>query len=146
MLQNAYLLAKIGADTAENEQHFAKQLRKTDYPTGPERPPQAEADRRGEPAGEDDDRQAGPERAVVSTTFVRALDLSSCLTTCGQPLENYSSAVSKPSMYRSHVYFSTSLGACLLTDCIPFLFFFFPFVMLPNAENMKKIAENVDER
>ena len=24
MLQNAYLLAKIGADTAENEQHFAK--------------------------------------------------------------------------------------------------------------------------
>ena len=38
MLQNAYLLAKIGADTAENEQHFAKNLRKTDnYPTGPER-------------------------------------------------------------------------------------------------------------
>ena len=36
MLQNAYLLAKIGADTAENEQHFAKNLRKTDnYPTGP---------------------------------------------------------------------------------------------------------------
>ena len=26
MLQNAYLLAKIGADTAENEQHFAKIL------------------------------------------------------------------------------------------------------------------------
>ena len=24
MLQNAYLLAKIGADTAENEQHFAR--------------------------------------------------------------------------------------------------------------------------
>jgi hypothetical protein len=24
MLQNAYFLAKIGADTAENEQHFAK--------------------------------------------------------------------------------------------------------------------------
>ena len=24
MLQNAYLLAKIGADTAENEQHFAE--------------------------------------------------------------------------------------------------------------------------
>ena len=35
MLQNAYLLAKIGADTAENEQHLAKNLRKTDYyPTG----------------------------------------------------------------------------------------------------------------
>ena len=27
MLQNAYLLAKIGADTAENERHFAKILR-----------------------------------------------------------------------------------------------------------------------
>ena len=24
MLQNAYFLAKIGADTAENEQHFAR--------------------------------------------------------------------------------------------------------------------------
>ena len=36
MLQNAYLLAKIGADTAENEQHFAKILPKTgNYPTGP---------------------------------------------------------------------------------------------------------------
>ena len=36
MLQKAYLLAKIGADTAENEEHFAKNLRKTDnYPTGP---------------------------------------------------------------------------------------------------------------
>ena len=30
MLQNAYLLAKIGADTAENEQHFAENLPKTD--------------------------------------------------------------------------------------------------------------------
>ena len=28
MLQNAYFLAKIGADTAENEQHFAKNLPK----------------------------------------------------------------------------------------------------------------------
>ena len=29
MRQNAYLLAKIGADTAENEQHFAEILPKT---------------------------------------------------------------------------------------------------------------------
>ena len=28
MLQNAYFLAKIGADTAENEQHFAEVLPK----------------------------------------------------------------------------------------------------------------------
>ena len=36
MLQNAYLLAKIGADTAENEQHFAEILPKIDnYPTCP---------------------------------------------------------------------------------------------------------------
>ena len=36
MLQNAYFLAKIGADTAENEQHFAEFLPKTgSYPTGP---------------------------------------------------------------------------------------------------------------
>ena len=35
MLSNAYLLAKIGADTAENEQHFAEILPKIgNYPTG----------------------------------------------------------------------------------------------------------------
>ena len=28
MLQNAYLLAKIGVDTAENEQHFAENVGK----------------------------------------------------------------------------------------------------------------------
>ena len=40
MLQNAYLLAKIGADTAENEQHFAEILPKIgNYPTGPPRRP-----------------------------------------------------------------------------------------------------------
>ena len=38
MLQNAYFLAKIGADTAENEQPFAEILPKTgNYPTGPGR-------------------------------------------------------------------------------------------------------------
>ena len=38
--QNAYLLAKIGADTAENEQHFAENLPKIgNYPTGPARNP-----------------------------------------------------------------------------------------------------------
>ena len=36
MLQNVYFLAKIGADTAENEQHFAEILPKTgNYPAGP---------------------------------------------------------------------------------------------------------------
>ena len=36
MLQNAHLLAKIGADTAESEQLFAELLPKTgNYPTGP---------------------------------------------------------------------------------------------------------------
>ena len=39
MLQNAYFLAKIGADTAENEQHFAENLPKIgNYPTGPSGP------------------------------------------------------------------------------------------------------------
>ena len=34
MLQNAYFLAKIGADTTENEQHFAEILPKIgNYPT-----------------------------------------------------------------------------------------------------------------
>ena len=31
MLQNAYLLAKIGSDTAENERHFAENLPKIVY-------------------------------------------------------------------------------------------------------------------
>ena len=36
MLKSTYLLAKIGTDTAENEQHFAEILPKTgNYPTGP---------------------------------------------------------------------------------------------------------------
>ena len=36
MLQNACFLAKIGADTAENEQHVTEILPKTgNYPTGP---------------------------------------------------------------------------------------------------------------
>ena len=36
MLQNAYLLAKIGADTAENERDFAEILPKIcNYPTDP---------------------------------------------------------------------------------------------------------------
>ena len=36
MLQNAYFLAKIGADTAENERNFAKILPKIgNYPTRP---------------------------------------------------------------------------------------------------------------
>ena len=40
MLQNAYFLAKIGADTAENEQHFAENLPKNwDLPYGSAGPP-----------------------------------------------------------------------------------------------------------
>ena len=36
MLQNAYLLAKIGADTAENERNLAENLPKNgNYPTDP---------------------------------------------------------------------------------------------------------------
>ena len=41
MLQNAYLLAKIGADTAENERNFAKnwQLLRLVYERSGDRPP-----------------------------------------------------------------------------------------------------------
>ena len=55
MLQNAYFLAKIGADTAENEQHFAEFL-PTDalWPRSPGAPPRLAARRarggRGRPA------------------------------------------------------------------------------------------------
>ena len=57
MLQNAYLLAKIGADTAENELHFAEILPKIgNYPTTTSRrsrvpgPPHAHAAPRGDRA------------------------------------------------------------------------------------------------
>ena len=45
MLQNAYLVAKIGADTAKNEQHFAGICRSADGPTadGPPDPVGGEA-------------------------------------------------------------------------------------------------------
>ena len=44
MLQNAYLLAKIGADTAENERNFAEILPKIgNYPTGPRPGPRMQA-------------------------------------------------------------------------------------------------------
>ena len=40
MLQNAYFLAKIGADTAENERNFAENLPKIgNYPTANQRAP-----------------------------------------------------------------------------------------------------------
>ena len=55
MLQNAYFLAKIGADTAENEQHFAEFLPKTsNYPTGagPSRRPRPRGAVRGPPGEE----------------------------------------------------------------------------------------------
>ena len=57
MLKNAYLLAKIRADTAENEQHFAEMLPKTgNYPLEASRPEAAAArtatrPRRGPRAG-----------------------------------------------------------------------------------------------
>ena len=69
MLQNAYLLAKIGADTAENEQHFAEIL-----PTVALRPeglPQllaigvARAVRRGRPLHADG-RRRRPRTSAVS--------------------------------------------------------------------------------
>ena len=52
MLQNAYLLAKIGADTAENERNFAENSPKiANYPTGQGRGRTLRVrDRKGTPA------------------------------------------------------------------------------------------------
>ena len=48
MLQNAYFLEKIGADTAEDEQHFAEILPKIgNYPTGPPAAPRRPRAARG---------------------------------------------------------------------------------------------------
>ena len=54
MLQNAYSLAKIGADTAENEQHFAEICQFAP------RPPHRRAHEGLQPAGPAADRAAVP--------------------------------------------------------------------------------------
>ena len=59
MLQNAYLLAKIGADTAENEQHFAEILPKISVSDG-----------RGEP----DRRQVRDPKVALDAHDVSYLD------------------------------------------------------------------------
>ena len=70
MLQNAYFLAKISAETAENEQHFAEIL-----PIGRRRPPGLRGrDPRGRETGE---RPAFPEASVDRAgPHVPRLDLS----------------------------------------------------------------------
>ena len=62
MLQNAYFLAKIGADTAENEQHFAKKLPKICLRSRPRGRPSA-ACRPGQSAA------SGPPRATSAVSF-----------------------------------------------------------------------------
>ena len=65
MLQNAYLLAKIGADTAENEQHFAEKLPKVgNHPTGPRLGPGLRCGLRREARGELELRELPPTRAL----------------------------------------------------------------------------------
>ena len=58
MLTNAYFVAKIGADTAENEQHFAEILPKTgNYPTGTASPLAPGRHRRGDRGEEPRERR-----------------------------------------------------------------------------------------
>ena len=80
MLQNAYFLAKIGADTAENEQHFAENL-----PTGrrgPEvgAPPPARREPGGHAAGDPEEFKGPVELTVISSNNhgnVNTLSMSS---------------------------------------------------------------------
>ena len=74
MVQNAYLLAKIGADTAENGQHLAEILPKTgNYPTGGARAAAARVPP-GRPRREGEARGAGREsgRGAEGRGAVRA--------------------------------------------------------------------------
>ena len=60
MLQNAYFLAKIGADTAENEQHFSEIL------PGPPRPaPRGSRTPHVRLVGQDDDLREAPKEGGV---------------------------------------------------------------------------------
>ena len=72
MLQNAYFLAKIGADTAENERNFAKNLPKSgNYPTGP---PGAPRPREPRPKPKARPARDPPGAAVIG--FLRAVRVS----------------------------------------------------------------------
>ena len=76
MLQNPYFLTKIGADTAENEQHFAENLQKIgNYPTGPLRlrPGRGRGGRRKDPLVVRDPRAAVEGWHVVSYTATQLL-------------------------------------------------------------------------
>ena len=78
MLQNAYFLAKIGADTAENEQHFAEILPKTgNYPTGAPLD-----DRRADGDGGKDDLVPAVTPLSLLDMLTFSLNGISCFLTC----------------------------------------------------------------
>ena len=68
MLQNAYFLAKIGADTAGNEQHFGEILPTDAWGTGDH------DGLRDEPAGRDDEPEMRP--AQIQRTDAFTVDLA----------------------------------------------------------------------
>ena len=84
MLQNAYFLAKIGADTAENEQHVAEILPKTgNYLHRRARPP-GQARRGGAAETDSLTRTAGPTVEVVASfwhNFGKMLLVFGCIGT-----------------------------------------------------------------
>ena len=75
MQQNAYFLAKIGADTAENERNFAEILPKTgNYPTGSRTPWWRSAKKRST-AGRAASKVAIQPSARMSSAYVAAESL-----------------------------------------------------------------------
>ena len=100
MLKNAYLLAKIGADTAENEQHFAEIL-----PIG-RRVADRCRDRRGEaPAAAAAEQLPGRARAVGERVAVRRLDYEKfCSSKFCKFLAGLFSAVSKRNFARKYAF------------------------------------------
>ena len=70
MLQNAYFLAKIGADTAENEQHFAEIFRRSPAFRAPGAGQRRDA-ARAPPVGHDDQHRGGAD--FKFSIFIRSI-------------------------------------------------------------------------
>ena len=82
MLQNAYFLAKIGADTAENERMFAQNLPKN-------LPKKPQALREAGPRGRELRGPRGPARAGPRVAHQRRGKLSGCLQEKNKPNKTF---------------------------------------------------------
>ena len=126
MLQNAYFLAKIGADTTENEQHLAEILPKTgNYPTVPQECPDevfGDVVNLGKCKG---GTAADPNFDVQLAGEVRRSTPRRPSASIGQTLKGLFSAVSKPNFASKYALESSFSRPSITGWCLVFSEFIF---------------------